>query len=1389
LSEPEDTGAAVAPKRPALPKAVVAACLGVGLILAALLAVARYGVLLPQARLLIEARADGLEVGRLGRLKIEGLSGDIWRDFRIRRLTIRDPKGVWLEADDVRLQWRYGELLLRRFHADRIDAGVLRLIRRPQLAPSTGGTGGMPVSLHIDQAHARVEMLPAFSLQRGLYDADLMLAMNRRGGAHGMLQAASLLGAGDHANVQFDLDRRRPLVLFADAVETRGGALAGALGLSADKPFLLRIAADGRTTAGRFTALVVSGAERPLEADGSWTPQGGRANGRARLAASTLTAPLAQRLGPEVRIAATALEAGAHDYDFAVQADAANLTVKAQGRGDPDKRRLGPQGMSITAVAPVLSKITGGPPMGAARVQGTLTAQDAQWRFAGSASVAQLDLGDYSLADVSGPVEFARGPAGLALKAKLAAHGGRGAGWFAAILGGAPRAVVDGARLPDGRLALRDLEVNGSGLKLQASGSRGLLGGLIFKGQGDVFNLAAARPGAKGSARISWSAAQGRAGEPWVLKADASGEAFATGYAELDRLLGPRPKLAAQGAVQGRRLSLASASLAGAALSARGAGVLGEDGKLSFKLDWTAQGPFHAGPVEIAGRASGNGAVTGTPSAPRADLMAQVAEVDLPRLPLKNARLTLTFQRQPDGSSGAIAATAESDYGPARGRADFRFPTDGVDLSGLSVDAGGLKAEGSVSLRKAAPSAADLTVAVGPGAFLEAGKLGGTVRIEDAAGGPQARLDLTAEGVRSAGSTATLTAARLTARGPLARLPYDLDARGVAPAGRFTAKGQGVLAQADCGYQASFEGQGQLGARALRTVEPAVLRFGGPEQSARLRLAAADGGRIDLDGRLDGEAAEVRAELAGVGLDLLDEDLAGKVNATLSLTGRGARLDGALEAKLSGARGRGAPTASGVDSVVHGQLADSSLSLDASATNGQGLKASLGVVLPTEASAAPFRLAIARKEPLRGHFSAEGEVRPLWDLLVGGDRSLSGRVQTEGTLSGSLGEPRAAGRVSVAGGRFDDGQTGLSLRDVAIQASFAEQAVDVTQASGVDGHGGTASGSGRISLARDGVSGFRLDLHRFRLIDNEQATALASGQATVARTADGQVKLAGALTIDRADIAPRLPGGTGVVGMPVIEKNRPPELIAASAAQAPRSVDAGWALDVSLKAPGRIYLKGHGLNVELSLDAHVGGSTAAPLLSGTARVIRGDYDFAGKRFEFDSSGVVYLSTQPRDIRLDLSATRDDPTLTAVVKIRGTAAKPEITFTSTPSLPPDEVLSQVLFGASASQLSPVEAAQLASALSALASGGGLDVIGNLRSFAGLDRLAFGGTQATGVTVSGGKYVRDNVYIELTGGGKEGPVAQIEWRVRRELSIISRYAGPTGSRLSVRWRRDY
>jgi translocation and assembly module TamB len=1388
LSDPADIPAA---RRSALPKAIVATALAVLAFILLAIVGARYGVLLPQTRLLIEAAADGLKVGRFGRLKIEGLSGDIWRDVRVAKLVVSDEGGPWLEADNLHMTWTYAQLLRRNFHASNIDVQALKILRRPTLTQK-GEDTGLPVSFHIDRAHARVELAPQFSYERGVYDLSLNLDVERNGDQRGVARAASLLHPGDHLNLDYDVAKTRPLKVLIDGVEAQGGALAGAMGLPSRQPFVVRVAASGKTSAGQFTAVASSGTARPLKAQGAWTKDGGVARGVVSLTASALTARYADRFGPQASFVLAGRRAGPDLFALDGRVASENLSARVQGLGDVGQRRIGPQGLGLTAQTAALSRITGGPAMGAARLAGRVTQVPGAkpvWRFAGEAALSKAELRGYGLAQIAGPVEVVEANGQWDVKTRLAGAGGHGTGYLAAMLGGAPRASLDGAKLADGRLLLRDLQVAGAGLKAEATGARSLLGGLTFKGSAAVSNLASAHAGAAGSAQANWSAAQAKAGQPWTFTLDARGDKLATGYPELDRLLGGKPALKAQANLQGRRLAVGSASLDGAALNATTAGVLAPDGGLTFKLDWSAEGPFRAGPVEVAGKVKGSGAITGTLASPRADLQADLASIDAPRLALKDAHLTLSFLRKPDGSSGTAALTAASEYGPARARSDFRFPEGGLDLTALSVDAGGVKASGSLSLRKQAPSAADLELTVTRGAFLDAGRIAGTVRLAEAAGGARATANLTAENARFPGSAVTVRAAKITADGPMARLPYQAQATGVSDGGAWGLNGRGAFSDAKPGYAASFDGQGRLGGRELRTLETAQLRFGGPEQSARLKLAASDGGRIDFDGRLTEAGTDVRAQLTGLTLGLLNEDLAGRTDATLTLQGRGPRLDGTLEARLSGARGRGTSAASGIDGVIHGKLAGDSLSLDMTAQNAQGLSANGAVVLPTEASAAPFRIAIARQRPMRGRFAAQGEVRPLWDLLVGGERSLAGKVIAEGTLGGTLNDPTAAGQVSIADGRFDDGATGLSLRNVALKADFAREAVSITQASGVDGHGGALTGTGVISLAREGASSFRLDLKGFRLIDNDLATASATGRATIDRAADGKVRLSGALAIDRADVAARVPTPSGVVVMDVVERHRPGDL---PASLPPANLGgAGWALDVTLKAPRGIFLKGHGLDTELSLDAHVRGSTSHPDLTGTARVVRGDYDFAGKRFEFDSSSVVYLSTKAEQVRLDLTATRDDPTLTASVRIRGTAARPEITLTSTPSLPNDEVLSQVLFGRTASQLSPLEAAQLASALTSLAGGGGLDVIGNLRTFAGLDRLALAGGDATSgaMSISGGKYLTDNVYLELTGGGRDGGAAQVEWRVKRNLSILSRVGGQGDGRLAVRWRRDY
>ncbi|HBV11545.1 MAG TPA: hypothetical protein DEB60_00235, partial [Brevundimonas sp.] len=76
---------------------------------------------------LITSFVAGKKISRYGRINVEGLQGDLFSDFRLKRVTVTDEKGVWLEATDVRVDWSYWPLLARRFHATEIRAGQIRL--------------------------------------------------------------------------------------------------------------------------------------------------------------------------------------------------------------------------------------------------------------------------------------------------------------------------------------------------------------------------------------------------------------------------------------------------------------------------------------------------------------------------------------------------------------------------------------------------------------------------------------------------------------------------------------------------------------------------------------------------------------------------------------------------------------------------------------------------------------------------------------------------------------------------------------------------------------------------------------------------------------------------------------------------------------------------------------------------------------------------------------------------------------------------------------------------------------------------------------------------------------------------------------------------------------
>ena len=242
--------------------------------------------------------------------------------------------------------------------------------------------------------------------------------------------------------------------------------------------------------------------------------------------------------------------------------------------------------------------------------------------------------------------------------------------------------------------------------------------------------------------------------------------------------------------------------------------------------------------------------------------------------------------------------------------------------------------------------------------------------------------------------------------------------------------------------------------------------------------------------------------------------------------------------------------------------------------------------------------------------------------------------------------------------------------------------------------------------------------------------------------------------------------------------------------EAPR---APWQLAIHARAANQVLVTGLGLRSEWSADLKIGGAPDNPAITGRADLVQGNYDFAGRSFALERGKILFAGEVPANPALDISANANTTGLNASINFTGPALKPEITFSSVPALPQDELLSRLLFGTSITNLSAPEALQLASAVAALQNGkGGLDPINAVRRVAGLDRLRILPADAQtgqGTSVAAGKYITRRFYAEIVTDGAGYSATQVEFQVTRWLSVLSTISTLGRQSANLRVSKDY
>ncbi|XDA99951.1 translocation/assembly module TamB domain-containing protein [Sulfitobacter sp. LCG007] len=410
-------------------------------------------------------------------------------------------------------------------------------------------------------------------------------------------------------------------------------------------------------------------------------------------------------------------------------------------------------------------------------------------------------------------------------------------------------------------------------------------------------------------------------------------------------------------------------------------------------------------------------------------------------------------------------------------------------------------------------------------------------------------------------------------------------------------------------------------------------------------------------------------------------------------------------------------------------------------------------------------------------------------------RSLTGQATFDLTLNGPPALSSVSGNIRVSDADFTDPNLRLALTGVGgtIAVSGARAQIDATANLTSSGQVRVSGGIGLDTLAAD----LRVDLVQAEVIDPRLYRTILDGSITISGPLTGGARIAGRIDVGETLLTVPNTGLTSIGDIPPIRhlgETRPQRITRARAgvlevedpAAAQSASGPGYALDVFISAPGRIFVRGRGLDAELGGSLQLGGTTARVISIGSFELRRGRIDILGKRFELEEGRIEFQGDLTPYLYFVTTTTTGEGT--ASITLDGPADAPDVSFTSNPSLPQDEVVAQLLFGKRIDEISALQALQLANAVAVLAGRGGVSMIGRLRDSFGLDDFDVG-TNAEGDTqISAGKYITDQVYSTVTSTGSDTEVS-LNFDLTKSLTTKATVDAEGNTGLGIFFEKDY
>lgn len=416
---------------------------------------------------------------------------------------------------------------------------------------------------------------------------------------------------------------------------------------------------------------------------------------------------------------------------------------------------------------------------------------------------------------------------------------------------------------------------------------------------------------------------------------------------------------------------------------------------------------------------------------------------------------------------------------------------------------------------------------------------------------------------------------------------------------------------------------------------------------------------------------------------------------------------------------------------------------------------------------------------------ADGFIKP---------RSLEGNAQINLTVNGEPGVETLSGAITMDGARFSDPSTRIVLEQMGLNLTLDRGNANLDFRGNLE-TGGQIRVSGPVALTDPYNGDITVTLDSLKLVDPQLYEIDVEGQIRLSGALAGGASISGRIDIPRAEISiPDATGGGGVIPeMTHVSENASSRqtrqragLIKETREDGATGAPVAYPLDLVISAPARIFIRGRGLDTEFGGEIEIGGTSARLVPSGRFELIRGRMNILNRLLIFSEAVITLGGDLVPD--LYMVAVSENAPIDASIEIEGPVSDPELTFSSTPELPEDEVLAQLFFGKPVSDLTPLEVAGLLSAISTLSGRGG-GVFGKIRDGIGVDQLNVG-TDSDGQTeVTAGKYLSEDVYSDVTVNAEGESRVQLNFEITDEFTVRGGFDSTGDTRVGLSFERDY